>query len=660
MRSLLIFDSHLNTKELKMKLQLLKPTEVYLFCLTSQWQLIHEVEKVCQSELNINTAVTLLESSHLIDNEVDFIRENIFKWTANFGNYKIDKKTLKEWFLLPEGATTSWWFSLLSEKNVFKTKTFFHLAQVRSIDKIIDSGSFNSCITSVSETSISLAIQKICNHSSIKTLSIPQTPSKRKTLKSYIKSFLNREETLNTILKTLVFLCICCIRAIKTRLMLGSIKNRIKKFSSSILFISYFPSVNKKEVEKGILENQYATPLQEKLTQMGRKITWIWMYVPINGYKYQDALRLTKIFSKNGEDNYLLEEFLTLKVLIRTLFLWARQTRIFLKLEKSMSEKMLCDKLLSPKGANIIKPLMRESFVGFTGLQGLLYFELYKKLFSSFTSVPYCIYYAEMQAWEKALNSAKKFKVPKMKSIGFQHGSICKNHFFYFYHPIETTQMKKSLSLPLPDTLACNGDIPMGLMGDCGYPNLKKVEAIRYLHLRESLDKSNAYNKKRIVLIATSLDEEETKALISLVYETFPKPKEFNVCFKGHPSLSLKKVFEELKIDFRNCGYVIKDEPISNLLKDAKILIVGSSGVAVEALAYKCKVIIPIFSDSMFMSPLVGFEKYYQKVSTPTELKYAVKKSFEHDGKDDVNNKNFVSRYWCLDQSLKRWEELLA
>jgi len=221
---------------------------------------------------------------------------------------------------------------------------------------------------------------------------------------------------------------------------------------------------------------------------------------------------------------------------------------------------------------------------------------------------------------------------------------------------------EKSMFLPFPDILACNGDIPLHLMSHCRYPNITKVEAIRHLYLTDYLNNFDPSKKQDIVLIAGSTDIKGTKAIISLFYETFPNPKRFKVWLKGHPTLPVDIILKELRIDIRSCGYMIKQEPVDKLLKPVKILITESSTVAIEGVAGGCKVIAPIFSDNMFLNPLHGFEEFYTRVHNPQELKTTIEHTIQGNGKQqDFSAVNkFISQYWCLDPSLKRWEALLG
>jgi surface carbohydrate biosynthesis protein (TIGR04326 family) len=658
---LVIFDEDIDISSLHKELLKSSPKNIDLYPLTSNWRLISEIKSTTRGLFNTDIEIKLMESAEAIDKEIDAIRERVTKWSADFGDSRIAGKSLKEWFLVPKGEVSTWWFSLLSEKNSIKTNVFLRLAQLQAIDKIISLNSFDSCLVSVSEKILLLSIRKICQRYSTNMLPVASL-KRKKTLQEKIKAFLNKQNTLSFTLKALSQFFLRLSRAIQAKLVMGSRINRIRIDKNSILFISYFPAVDIKSAEKGTLKNKYALPLQKKLSEMDKKIIWIWMYAFIDGHNYSDALALAKKFKKNGEANFFLEEFISFNVFIRVLFLWLRQFLIFIKLRRSIPTQLLYKNLSIPDGSAFIKNLVARSFIGWTGLEGLLFFELFKELFTDFPNPSHCIYYLEMQAWEKALNAAKQLKSPRIKSIGFQHSSIFRNFFPYFHHPSEMIQADKSMFLPSPNVFACNGDIPMHIISRCRYPNLTKVEAIRHLYLADYLGNLDCYKKQNIVLIAGSTYEQETRALISLFYEAFPKPNGFEVWLKGHPAFPFEKILKSLRIDIKNCSYTIKQDPVNELLKPVKILIVGGSTAAVEGLATGCRIITPICSDNIFMSPLKGFEEFYTKVHNPKELRTAIEQTLQHNEKKQNFSmiKNFIPKYLCLDPSLNRWEKLLS
>lgn len=658
---LVIFDEDIDISSLHKELLRLSPKNIDLCPLTSNWRLICDIKSTIRDLFNTDIEIKLIESAEAIDKEIDVIRERVTKWSADFGDFKIAGKSLKEWFLVPKGEVSTWWFSLLSEKNSIKTNVFLRLAQLQAIDKLISLNSFDSCLVSVSEKTFVLSTGKICERHCVNMLPIPSL-KRKKALQEIIKSYLNKQNTFNFTLKALSQFSLRLSRAIQAKLVMGSRINRVRIDNNSILFISYFPAVDIKSAEKGILKNKYALPLQKKLSEMNKKIIWIWMYAFIDEHNYSEALALAKKFKKNGEANLFLEEFMSFKVFIRVLFHWLRQFLIFIKLRRSIPTQLLYKNLSIPEGSAFIKNLVARSFIGWTGLEGLLFFELFKELFTHFPYPSHCIYYLEMQAWEKALNAAKQLKSPRIKSIGFQHSSIFRNFFPYLHHPSEMIQADKSMFLPSPNVFACNGDIPLHIISHCKYPNLTKVEAIRHLYLADYLGHLDSYKKQNIVLIAGSTYEQETKALISLFYEAFPKPHGFEVWLKGHPALPFEKILKELRIGIKSCGYTIKQDPVNKLLKPAKILIVGGSTTAVEGLAAGCKVITPIFNDIIFMSPLKGFEEFYIKVHNPQELRMATEQALHYNGeKQNFSQvKKFIPKYLCLDPSLDRWEKLLS
>jgi len=656
---LLVFDQSINIRYLRrqLHLHLNEIKKIDILPITSEWDLKYKVEKVCCS---VNADVTILNSAKLINDQVDKIRDIVSEWSANLGNCKVGDRSLKEWFLTPGQELSTWWFSLLSEKNTLKTDVFFKIAQINAISNLVKLQEYSMCYLSIGDNDLRTAIEKLCTRYSVSVKLLHTTfvgpCSKRELLKRYRKKLGFLGDAINTFL----WITTCLLRSLRAKIVMGSLKGR-RVSKGSILFVSYFPAIDKEAAVRGVLKNRYAIPLQEKFSQEGRKVIWIWMYCFLDGHHYRDALRFAKKFKDNGEINFFLDEFLSIKVLFNSIYLWQRQIRIFLKLKKLIAADDLYKGLSIPEGVEFIKKLMAESFVGRTGLQGIYYLELYKRVFSVFANVSHCIYYAEMQAWEKALNAAKQVISPEVKTIGFQHTNMAQNYFRYFHHPTEIECRKKPTSLPLPDVLACNGGIPYRLFKKNGYPNLVKVEAVRQLYLADYAENNECIKKEeQILLLAGSYDVTETSLLLSLLYAAFPGTQNFKVWLKGHPAAPIEKICKELKIEYERCRYEVKFSSIDLLLKDATMVLVGYSNVGLEALMFGCAVFIPVFSDRMFISPLGGFDRFYTKIYNPSDLKEVVERTVRGIGIEENNEeiKSLVSDYWCLDKSLQRWEKL--
>jgi len=659
MKVLIIFDHTINLEELKKKLSMLDTSHISLFPVTSNWQLIGKTEDICRATGGAYATVERIESARLIDSEVDILRDKIVKWSADLGNHNIGNKSLKDWFSLPGNEISTWWFSFISEKNPLKTSAFFRIAQIQAIDRIISQDKYKICILCIYEKEFSLAVKKLNERHSVATLCISPITKGRVILKEQLRWILSACGIWGYIFKAQISLVLHAYRFAMAKFFMDPIKKRLKRIDNSVLFISYFPAIDKENADKGVLINKYSAALQEKLSSMGKNIIWVWMYVFLNDYSYKDAIKLARRFSEHGTMNFFLDEFASFKLFSRVFIKWLRQIRIYTRLRKDIPEDVLYENLSIPEASFFIKKIMKESFVGEIGLEGIFFYEVYKEVFSSFSYVSHCIYHAEMHAWEKALNAAKRLVAPQIKTIGFQHTSISKNFFHYFYHPSEILKGERFNSLPLPDIFACNGDMPLILFEKCRYPNIIKVEALRYLYIEDYLNATEYSKKENVILLAGSIDKEETKALFSIFYEAFPEPELFQVWLKGHPFVPFEKILHELGIRLEDDRYIIKYEAIDRLLKSVRVVLVGSSTVALEALAAGCNVISAVFSDSMFISPLVGFEQYYEKVYNIGGLKNVVKKIVETpERQKSMDAKDFISRCWCLDKSLQRWERL--
>ena len=659
MKPLLIFDHSIDLVQLQKKIVSLEAEFIYLLPLTSDWKCIRGVKEVSQSA---NIAIEVIESARLLDDEVGKLGESVIRWSADLGELKVRNRSLKSRFLLPKSEVSTWWFSLLSEKNPRKTDIFLRIAQLQIIDKVISQNNIKACICSLVNSDLSTAVTNLCRRSSIDILSLASVRGKS-SFKQRLVSQLKRAPDLYYGLKALGALGKVIVKTTMTKLVMGPIKPRLGEYKNSIMFISYFPLLDKDAASKGKIKNRYVMPLQEKLSAEGKPIIWVWMYTFLEGYSFKQALNLASRFKNKGEINFLLEEFISLKLFLKTLFLWLRQIITFVKLRLSMPKDCFYKNFSIPETSLFLEKLFVESFLGPTSFMTILYFEIYKKIFSSFSGFDYCVYFFEMQAWEKALNAAKKIKAPAIKTIGFQHTLVHKNFFPYFCWPSELASSESSPAIPLPDILACNGDVSKDVMSSWGYKDIRKVEALRQLYLSPSVNYREDPKNSKIILILGSANKKETRALISLFSEAFPRLKGIEeVWVKGHPCMPVEEILRELDLFPKESRYSIKKDSVGELAQKAGLVFVSGSSAVLEALALGCKVISPVFVDDIFMNPLGETNNVYLKVYNPYQLREEANKIIMQEAKESEQSSlgDFIGRYWCLDNELPRWKELLA
>lgn len=659
MKLLLVFDDHVDADSLIGICKDRKVNKITLFPLTSDSLIVHKITNL----LNYQScsSITLLNSAQAIDEQVKRLRKGICKWSADVGTWKVKSKSIKDWFLLPGYSVSTWWFSLLSEKNTLKTDAYFRMAQIHAVRKILSTGGYDFLVIAVSDKYFQQSMRYVANKLKITFKKLPVSSfTYPRDIKTRVKCLLNSFGVVGDFLWGFITWVQFIQRGYIARSQLGKPENRLPH-SDSLLFVSYFPAVDK-EAHNGIFRNKYALPLQEKIKEEHFPIVWLLMPVQLDGYNFNDALSLAATFADKGEKLFVLEEFCTLRNAIKAFFLWLRQIVLGFYLFPYLGKTCLSSEPVGGECKSITKSLWKSSFYGSVGMQGIFYALIFEQVFAEIPNITDCLYYCEMHAWEKALNAARNRKDRNIRTIGFQHTSVSKNYFHYFYDQTETIRTDKASDLPLPDVLACNGDLMCSLLSESGYPEIKRVEAVRQLYLNKVLSLPTQPRKERpILLVAGSSSKNETKALIAFLNASFPKADEFDVWVKGHPTVPVEKIFEELGIDISKTRYIICHDNISECLRYSRAVLVPTSAVAIEALAFGCEVIIPVFPDIMLMNPLAEFEAYYHKVTSMDDLRNTMKKIIDgYSRRSIAEYRHFIRKYWDIDPELPEWMKLLS
>lgn len=656
MRLFIVFDNTIKVEGLSSLYQDNKIKEITLCPLTHDLSILNKVKNVLEAQGDI--PICSLNMAKVVREQMDYLRESICKWSADIGKWKVNSREVRDWFILPGLNVSAWWLGLLSEKNTLKTDVFLRVAQVRAVREFLKSGEYDLCAISVSENNLRKAISNVAREFGVQAREIPSL--RPRDLKSRLRSLLMGLGIMGALILGLYHWAQKVKQGRLAWRHLGPRSQRLPD-SDSLLFVSYFPAVDKEAARDGIFKNKFALPLHEKLGEMRVPVLWLLITVPFEGYNYHDSVQLAGKFAENGEKLFVIEEFLTVGVAVKSLFLWLRQLWLSLYLFHRLKKACLLSEPIGEACEPFIKSLWLASFCGPIGMEGILYSFIFKKIFSEISRISDCLYLCEMLAWEKALNAAKNKICPGVRTIGFQHSSVSRNDLSYFYDKSETIRTGKISDMPLPDLLACNGEHIYSLLSKCGYPGLIQVEAVRYLYLGKILSSPAVQRTGRpVLLIAGPYKKAEAKALFSLVYAAFPKADRFDIWFKGHPSMPVEEIFEELSIDVSKTGYAIRRDNISEYFGQAWAMLVSTSTVSIEALAFGCEVILPVFPDTMLINALDDCEKYYHKVTCAEDLKETMGKiadGYSLCGIDEY--RQFVREYWNIDPALPRWTKLL-
>jgi surface carbohydrate biosynthesis protein (TIGR04326 family) len=630
---------------------------VTLFPLTSNFLVI---EKIRQHLLHYsNLTINIVDSAALINEEVNVMRQTIHKWSYQLGETRINNKNLKEWFLFPDQGGSSWWLSLLAEKNSVQDVAFFKIAQINAIEKFYQQHQYGACTLGLADKRQAAIIKKIMARATPIIKSLRCISSVKKSVKHKILDFINNSGLIGALISSAMYWVIWLKDSRTARKNLLPLSQRVKP-DNSFLFITYFPNLDEEKAKQGVFRNKYALPLQDKLDELNIPVTWLTMPVYYNGHNFSSAMRLAKKISTHGESLLVLQEFFSLKVFCKAFIWWLRQSLLSFTLLWRLKKNNLVANLTSPAAYPILKYLWWHSFVGSSGTRGIIFYLTYLEVFKALPRINTCLYYCEMQAWEKAMLLAKKKQQTNVKTIAFQHTSVMENFFNYFYHNDEIKQANLPTDFPMPDQLLANGNMMHTLLAKTNWPSLSQAEAIRHMYISHLKIADTLIPGKNVLLVVGSYDRVETKSLITLVYQAFPIAVDFEIWFKGSPVNPVEPLLAQLGIDAQKANYKICHAPVAELLPQVSIALVANTTVSIEALALGRELIIPLFADTMMMNPAVNSGLDYKLVSHPQQLQACVTSILQnYQAPETLKGSDFIQNYWHLDAAIPRWTEIL-
>lgn len=641
MKGLFIYDSSVVPKNANLSF-LDSDDIVYLFPLTSKFYLTAAITDRIKSK---GCALEMVSTAQMINSAAENVRDRYIKFVAELpGKIKYKGKNLKEIFAIDRHVTL-WWFSLIAEKNTYKSDSFNRLAQLEAIINLIKEQKIKKIIYCCKSNKLEEALLKYASENSVRfeSLSINRMCNLRKYILKFKKIIYLRH-----ILFLLHFAAGLFLRVWKIKRNMDGLKRSLRSDDNKLLIITPYPNIDITLAQKGVFENRFYPYLQEILEKRGRDIVWSLMYVENNSISFKESLKCAQKFIKSGYAIFFPEEFNSIGIQIGALITMLKNGLKFLRIEKCIS------------GAHIFNDynfysLFRDdwysSFTGRTGYEGILYYKMFKSLLNK-VKAKKCLYLCEMHAWEKALIFAKNKTALPISLYGYQHAVVPRMILNYFNFPSEISDTN-SYAIPLPEKIICNGQLPYQYMRDSGWPKekLSIVEAIRYNFLKKPVKLNR---KKNVVLVAFSISPEESSSILNVACESLIGLKNIEVWIKSHPFLQIKKVFELAGLSENANSFQIKNELIGNLLSDARIVITGESSVCVEALIYGCNVLLINTPDWINMSPLKGIKSEIIKtVNSPKELRKAVIDIFkeEYNFEDYAKEgRGIVSGFFCLNQ----------
>jgi len=547
-------------------------------------------------------------------------REQYIEFIANLGLKNIyGHKNLKEYFKCPRRNWSFWWQSLIVEKNPLKSTAFKDLIRLEVIlkfqqlykyKKIIFNAEGNELAKSLADNgnNFNYSFYDFGNHKSI---------------------FWPIVVALNMIKASVYYLRII-FRSFFAKLILGNKDSHsFNKLASKYLFVAPFPFADKASLLKEKYHNKFFAEFQKELDL--KKINGIYSFLGLamvtDKVSYKSLLGLMKKIKSWQEGVSIDIEYLAIKDYIYMFFLYFYVCFKFLVILPMLIKRFSYFK--SEKIWPIFQRDWMKSFCGTTLIDNLFYYFVFAKAFNKLNSKQTVIYIAENLGWEKMLNIAAKESV-NLKTVGYQHTVVPLQLLNYFNHSSEVKNQGHIKSVPLPDFIGCTGNIPAELLIKSGLSKEKVFiwGSMRHRYLEDFM--KNAYSwerRKNNVLVALPMEEKEAKEILSYACQAFKNQREIKVFIRGHyAGLSVGKLCKKYSLKIDQDIFIITREPLVELLQLVKVVVVGGSTVALEAIAAGAVPITPILSNTVDLNPLTGFSSCGIYVFSSSELKEEVDK----------------------------------
>lgn len=585
-------------------------SQVFLCPLTTHQECIDLIEKRWQAQgPGLIKRVGYL---HHFDAKAFEKKEEFVRFISAFASApRFQKKNLKEYFKCPAKNFSLWWLSLVAERNPLKSNSYTQLISLLTI--------------------LDLREQYHCQEL---WLDIDNPPLAQTILNNQTADFICRNlkttliipEGLYGLLHFLKGLWRYTVLVFKSLVIRMHIRNspvrRANLQKSRYLLVTYFPFIEEAALKRKEFINKFYGPLQRSLEEKYRgQISWLAISVKVDEFRFWKSVRLGKGINDFSPNLFFYQESASLrafgKALWQYFFIAFRFLRLAAVLRKSFR---------FPGRDLILWPLFRKewysSFCGTRLAEGLNYYHCFSSFLKRLPPKTNVLYFAEMQAWEKALNAAAQER-KDLKIIGFQHASISWLHLMYFNDRQDLEGDDYIQKMPKPHFLACVGDLALKLFRGSGWNDKRTfvLGPVRFQHFRHHLANRIEWDKRENeIVVALSISPFEAKEILDYVYFAAKALKGRKVLIKEHPFCPLGRVRKFLNGRFNSSLFEFVQTPLSELLRRTKVLIVTESSAAIEGISCHCRVVVPKLTCAVDLSPLTRVSDLPIFVHSPAEL----------------------------------------
>ena len=268
MNCLIIFDQFIDLNKIA-SVSIRDGGKAFLFPLTSN---IRNIEGMT-GRINADCAypVETIQTAQLIDETADKLRSKYIKFVSDLPQVRLrNGQKLREYFSIDE-ITSSWWFSLVAEKNTFKTDSFQKLVQMDAICQVVERENvkkiYFGCRSGKLRKTIGCYAKR--NLIGFDVLPVKYEIKIKESIREF-QQFLYTKHVLHFILHSFSFF----IRVWRIKQKLGKLPRKSPN-EDGIMIITYYPNIDVNSANNGIFKNRYYPGFREAIKAQGDDIIWV-------------------------------------------------------------------------------------------------------------------------------------------------------------------------------------------------------------------------------------------------------------------------------------------------------------------------------------------------------------------------------------------------
>lgn len=425
---------------------------------------------------------------------------------------------------------------------------------------------------------------------------------------------------------------------------------------ATVTFFSYVQDACQTEEARNAGRAKYWGKLPKVLSDTGVETRWLNLWVPREkrdtGKTRKQRLKKDSSSKTPSEEEYYLESFLSMRIIVRTLFAaFVFQFLYFCFWKRRFDSVGISS---HPTIWKAFQSDWEDSWIGAPLVQNLYWIELFGSALKALPQQKLGIYLLEGQSWERAMISQWQ-KQGHGKLIGTVHTLI----LFWTCRHFDDKNAGAGLDLPMPDVIAVNGRANWERLKELEQltHRAKKCEALRYFHLMDQSMKTPSRQeitkgqRPAILMVGAYWDKEnlEIVRMVKTALKNSGGLEGYRVFFKAHPAGELRadpKIWEGIE----NVAVLSKEAGNDYKFAVGPVMSVG----LVDTYALGIRTIGIVHPHEMNLSPLKDMSAALF-ASSSNELS-EIFRNYQDSPKFNAGPEEF---FW-LNEQLTRWREIIG